>query len=126
MPGSEGMTRMQEVMAAFRADPPTSVGGDRVVQIRDYERQCVIRFDDSGAASDPTPLAGPKGDLVFLDLATEGNYVACRPSGTEPKIKFYMFAYKPPEQLSNLEAAKAELEERLTRMDTDLRKFAGV
>jgi phosphoglucomutase/phosphomannomutase len=126
MPGSEGMTRMQEVMAAFRADPPMKIAGERVVQIRDYERQSVTRFDDAGVASDPQPLAGPKGDLVFLDLASEGNYVACRPSGTEPKIKFYMFAYKPAEQLSNLESALAELEERLSRMDTDLRKFAGV
>jgi phosphoglucomutase/phosphomannomutase len=63
---------------------------------------------------------------VFLDLATEGNYVACRPSGTEPKIKFYMFAYTPPEQLSNLEAAKMLLEARLSAMEADLRKFAGV
>jgi phosphoglucomutase/phosphomannomutase len=126
MPGSEGMARMKEVMAAFRANPPREVGGMRVVQIRDYERQCVIRFDDDGTASDPAPLSGPKGDLVFLDLAMEGNYVACRPSGTEPKIKFYMFTYKPPEQLSNLEAAKAELEERLSSFDADLRKFAGV
>jgi phosphoglucomutase/phosphomannomutase len=126
MPGSEGMQRMVEVMAAFRAAPPKEVGGDRVVQIRDYERQSVIRFDESGAPSEPQPLAGPKGDLVFLDLATEGNYVACRPSGTEPKIKFYMFTYKAPEQLSNLESATAELEERLTRMETSLRKFAGV
>jgi phosphomannomutase len=126
MPGSEGMVRMQEVMDAFRDAPPTEIGGDRVVQIRDYELQSVIRFDHSGTPSEPAPLAGPKGDLVFLDLATEGNYVACRPSGTEPKIKFYMFAYKPPEQLSNLELAKAELEDRLSRMETDLRKFAGV
>ena len=94
MPGSEGMARMQEVMAAFRAGPPAEIGGDRVVQVRDYERQTV-----TPAGGKPQPLAGPKGDLVFLDLATEGNYVACRPSGTEPKIKFYMFAYTPPEQL---------------------------
>jgi phosphoglucomutase/phosphomannomutase len=72
------------------------------------------------------PLVGPKGDLVILDLANDGNYVACRPSGTEPKIKFYMFTYTPPEQLSNLELAKQQLEDRLTRMEADLRKFAGV
>ncbi len=126
MPGSEGMARMVEVMAAFRAAPPVAVGGDPVLQIRDYERQCVIRFDDDGKPLSPQPLAGPKGDLVFLDLATEGNYVACRPSGTEPKIKFYMFAYKPAEQLSNLDLARAELEEKLDRMEADLRKFAGV
>jgi phosphoglucomutase/phosphomannomutase len=121
MPGSEGMARMLEVMAAFRAGPPAEIGGDRVVQVRDYERQTV-----TPAGGKPQPLAGPKGDLVFLDLATEGNYVACRPSGTEPKIKFYMFGWIPPEQLSNLELAKSQLEEKMIRMEADLRKFAGV
>jgi phosphoglucomutase/phosphomannomutase len=121
MPGSEGMARMQEVMAAFREGPPTEIAGDRVAQVRDYERQTVTQ-----AGGKPQPLDGPMGDLVFLDLATEGNYVACRPSGTEPKIKFYMFTYIPPEQLSNLDAAKRQLSDRLTRMEADLRKFAGV
>ena len=92
-----------------------------MAQVRDYERQTVSRNGGS-----PQPLAGPKGDLVFLDLATEGNYVACRPSGTEPKIKFYMFAYTAPEQLANLDAAKRQLNERLDRMEADLRRFAGV
>jgi phosphoglucomutase/phosphomannomutase len=121
MPGSEGMARMKEVMAAFRAGPPAEVGGERVVQIRDYERQTVMPMGGK-----PAPLAGPKGDLVFLDLAAEGNYVACRPSGTEPKIKFYTFGYIPPEQLANLDLAKQQLEDRLNRMEADLRKFAGV
>jgi phosphomannomutase len=125
MPGSEGMTRMQQVMASFRSGPPTSIGGERVAQIRDYERMTTTIFSESGE-SKVVPLIGPKGDLVMLDLAREGNYVACRPSGTEPKIKFYMFAYTPPEQLANLETAKAELERRLDAFEADLRKFAGV
>jgi phosphoglucomutase/phosphomannomutase len=121
MPGSEGMARMQEVMAAFRSGPPAEIGGDRVVQVRDYERRIV-----TPAGGQSQPLAGPKGDLVFLDLATPGNYVACRPSGTEPKIKFYMFGHIPAEQLANLDAAKSQLNERLAKMEADLRKFAGV
>jgi phosphomannomutase len=121
MPGSEGMARMQEVMAAFRSHPPTEIGGDKVAQIRDYERKTL-----TVAGGKPQPLEGPTGDLVMLDLAREGNYVACRPSGTEPKIKFYMFAYTPPEQLANLDSAKAELEARLDAMEVDLRKFASV
>jgi phosphomannomutase len=121
MPGSEGMARMKEVMAAFRAGPPAEIAGDRVAQVRDYERQTL-----TPAGGKPQPLVGPIGDLVFLDLATAGNYVACRPSGTEPKIKFYMFTYIPPEQLSNLESAKQQLKQRLGRMEADLRKFAGV
>lgn len=121
MPGSEGMARMQEVMSAFRSGPPTEVGGYGVAQVRDYEKQIV-----TSAGGKPQPLVGPKGDLVFLDLATHGNYIACRPSGTEPKIKFYMFGYIPAEQLSSLELAKSQLDERLAKMETDLRKFAGV
>jgi phosphoglucomutase/phosphomannomutase len=121
MPGSEGMARMQELMEAFRSHPPTELGGDIVAQFRDYERQLV-----TAAGGKPQPLAGPKGDLVIFDLSREGNYVACRPSGTEPKIKFYMFAYTPPEQLANLESAKQVLEQRLDAMEIGLRKFAGV
>jgi phosphoglucomutase/phosphomannomutase len=121
MPGSEGMERIKEVMAAFRQQPPTEIAGDRIRQIRDYEARTV-----TPTGAQPLPLAGPAGDLVILDLATEGNSIACRPSGTEPKIKFYLFAFTPPEQLANLEVAKADLENRLDRMEADLRKFAGV
>ena len=78
------------------------------------------------AGGAPEHLEGPKGDLVFLDLASEGNYVACRPSGTEPKIKFYLFTYTPPEQLANLDDAKRSLKSGYLRMEADLRKFAGV
>ncbi|MCR4414477.1 MAG: phospho-sugar mutase, partial [Thermoguttaceae bacterium] len=72
------------------------------------------------------PLAGPTGDLVMLDLAAEGNYVAVRPSGTEPQIKFYMFAYEPPARIADLDATRAALAERLAAMERDLKRFSGV
>ena len=56
----------------------------------------------------------------MLDLAEPGNYVAVRPSGTEPKVKFYMFAYVPPELLADLEEAQGEMDERLNRLEADL------
>ncbi|MCH2115565.1 MAG: phospho-sugar mutase [Pirellulales bacterium] len=121
MPGSEGMTRMQEVMQQFRRNPPTELAGSRVVQVRDYLEQ-TIRLPDGSLQ----PLAGPCGDMVILDLEAESNYVAIRPSGTEPKIKVYMFAYTPPEQLANLEAAKEQLALRLQKMEVSMRAFAGV
>jgi phosphoglucomutase/phosphomannomutase len=62
----------------------------------------------------------------MLGLAAEGNYVAVRPSGTEPKVKFYMFAYAPPAESQDVDAARKMLEERLDAMEADLRKFAGV
>ncbi|MEM6798135.1 MAG: phospho-sugar mutase [Planctomycetota bacterium] len=121
MPGSEGMARMQEVMAAFRSSPPESIGGMAVAQRRDYLEQVTTKADGS-----TEPIARPHGNLIVLDTASEGNYVACRPSGTEPKIKFYMFTYTPAEQLHDLAEQLAELETRLDAMEADLRKFAGV
>ncbi|MCA9258557.1 MAG: DUF1501 domain-containing protein, partial [Planctomycetales bacterium] len=63
---------------------------------------------------------------LILDLEADGNYVAVRPSGTEPKIKLYMFSYEAPEQLADLDDAKAALAERLTAMESDMRSVAGV
>jgi phosphoglucomutase/phosphomannomutase len=62
----------------------------------------------------------------MLDLDMEGNYIAVRPSGTEPKVKFYMFAYDSPLASVNLPAAKALQVDRLVRIENDLRQFAGV
>lgn len=121
MPGSEGMDRMKEVMQQFRDAPPQELAGSAVQRVRDYLSQTVRE-----GGGDAQPLEGPCGDLVILDLAIEGNYVAIRPSGTEPKIKLYMFTYEAPEQLANLDLAKEKLEERLDQMEADMRKFAGV
>jgi phosphomannomutase len=108
-------------MAKFRAEPPATLVGSPVAQVRDYFEQ--LTWQPGGEKS---PLAGPKGDLVILDLALAGNYVAIRPSGTEPKIKLYMFTYEPPEQLANLDDAKQMLADRLTQLEADMRAYAGV
>ncbi|QEG34504.1 phospho-sugar mutase [Bythopirellula goksoeyrii] len=121
MPGSEGMDRMKEVMQQFRSAPPQSIAGFNLKQMRDYLNKETVLPDGS-----KKKLEGPKGDLVILDLEADGNYVAIRPSGTEPKIKLYMFTYEPPEQLSNLDRAKEMLNKRLDKMEADMRTFAGV
>ena len=121
MPGKEGMDRMDALMAQFRAEPPRELGGLQVARIRDYLNNITTTVD---GATEPLPC--PTGDLVMLDFSAEGNYVAVRPSGTEPKVKFYMFAYDPPEQSSDVEAARSAQAERLARVEADLREFAGV
>ncbi len=62
--------------------------------------------------------------MVILDLEDD-NYVAVRPSGTEPKVKFYMFSFVPAEQLSLMDAAKEEMEARLDAFEKDLSAFAA-
>ena len=121
MPGAEGMDRMREVMAQFREKPPSKLAGFSVAGVRDYQNNTVTR-----PSGESEPLAGPTGDLVMIDLEASGNYVAVRPSGTEPKVKFYMFAFDPPETITELTATRTALADRLDAMETDLRGFAGV
>jgi phosphoglucomutase/phosphomannomutase len=61
----------------------------------------------------------------MLDLQ-DGNYVAVRPSGTEPKVKFYMFTFDPPEASANLDAIKSAQAKRLKAMEADLKAYSGV
>jgi len=61
--------------------------------------------------------------LIF-ETEQEGNYVAARPSGTEPKIKFYMFTYVPADQLTELGTAKSQMTERLDAYAADMNAFA--
>ncbi|HET6882257.1 MAG TPA: phospho-sugar mutase [Pirellulales bacterium] len=118
MPGSEGMNRMRKLMAGFRSSPPAAIGGIQVRQTRDYQQQSITSSHGKQA------LDGPKGDMVIFDLAAEGNYVAVRPSGTEPKVKFYLFAYEPPELIANLDDAKQQLAKRLATFQTELFQLA--
>jgi phosphoglucomutase/phosphomannomutase len=118
MPGSEGMTRMRKLMAGFRESPPQIIGGLKVRQTRDYLQRVVLN------SAGRSPLDGPKGDMVIFDLAAEGNYVAVRPSGTEPKVKFYLFAYEPPELLADLDDTRGQLTTRLSSFQDELFKLA--
>jgi len=120
MPGSEGMVHMKSIMARFREFPPKVLARAKVQRVRDYLSQTQIE-----AGGSVNPLEGPRGDLVMLDSGIRENYVAIRPSGTEPKIKFYMFAFEPAEQLANLDDAKETLQDRLDAMEAGLREFAS-
>jgi phosphoglucomutase/phosphomannomutase len=119
MEGSEGMSRMQALMGRFRTQPPTQLAGIPVGAVRDYQALTVTT-----ANGDTTALDAPAANMVILDLGEPGNAVAIRPSGTEPKVKFYMFAYVAAEQLADLQRTKQELAARLSRIEADLREFA--
>ncbi len=121
MEGSEGMALMKKLMSQFRTSPPTVLGGMTVAQVRDYSCGQTIDL----ASGDRNPLSGPTGDLVILDLAEEGNYLAVRPSGTEPKVKFYLFTRLAAEASQDLATARQTLEQRLGNLETDVRAFAA-
>jgi phosphoglucomutase/phosphomannomutase len=119
LPGSQGMEQMKALMAGLRREPPRALGGLAVARIRDYQTQ-TERTQEAHAR----PLGGPKGDLVFLDLAQPGNSVAVRPSGTEPKIKMYLLASEPPVAPDELAASKARLQKTLDALAADVETLA--
>ncbi|PAY19570.1 phosphomannomutase [Rhodopirellula sp. SM50] len=120
MEGSEGMAAMQRLMKAFRETPPKSMAGIPVTRVRDYLNS-VATNTTTGKQS---PLEGPVGNLIIMDLAEAGNYVAARPSGTEPKIKLYVFTKLAAGESKDLDAAAAKLGQRLEALESDMRTFA--
>ena len=127
MEGSEGMQSMIRLMAAFREDPVRELAGIPVASIRDYQASTTrdLLAETTGGAAAVSRLTGPVGNLVILDLQQPGNYVAVRPSGTEPKIKLYVFTRLSPAESADLAAARATLAKRIADLEVDVRAFAA-
>ena len=119
MEGSDGMRRMKQLMDRFRDEPLQALGGQRVHAVGDYLTNRK-RFADGTTEH----LEGPTANLIVLETEQSGNFVAVRPSGTEPKIKMYMFGYLAPEHSTELAAAKETLRQRLDAFETDIQFFA--
>jgi phosphoglucomutase/phosphomannomutase len=119
MHGSDGMRRMQALMQRLRDDPPQTLAGLPTKQIRDYENLQILR-----PGQPTTPLDGPQGDLVIFDLDDQGNQIAIRPSGTEPKVKFYMFYYRPLDASQSLADASVAAQAFFARAEAELRSLA--
>ncbi len=83
--GFEGAAKIQDMMDAIRSNPPKKLGDYDVVEFRDYEKDVIT--DIPTGATRPTGLR--KSNVLYFDL-TDNAWACVRPSGTEPKIKFYM------------------------------------
>jgi len=82
--GIEGLKKIQEILENLRTDTPAEVGGYKVISARDYKMDTVK--DMSTGEVKPTGL--PKSNVLYYDL-TDDAWLCVRPSGTEPKVKFY-------------------------------------
>lgn len=82
--GKDGLEQIQQVMNKLRQDPPRQLGGIAVVSVKDYLNQIEKNLTTGNTA----PTALPKSDVLQF-ITQDGSLVTARPSGTEPKIKFY-------------------------------------
>ncbi len=83
--GMEGVAKIKEMLENLRANPPKKLGQYDVLSIRDYDKDTIT--DTKTGAVTPTGL--PKSNVLYYDL-TDQAWFCARPSGTEPKVKFYM------------------------------------
>ena len=114
--GAAGAAQIQKLADSYGANPPKEVDGSAVVSVRDFRKPGII--DEEG-----DPVSTEK--MLFVDLA-DGRSFAVRPSGTEPKIKYYMFGRQTPAagqklSASELVAAKAKVSASLASMWEKLR-----
>lgn len=82
--GVTGQAKIAEIMDSFRKNPPKSFGAFQVNAFRDYDANVIIKEDGSR-----TETGLPKSNVLYFDLENDC-WCCMRPSGTEPKIKFYM------------------------------------
>ncbi len=125
MEGSEGMANMKKLMQSLRDNPPAEMGGLKVVAVRDYGN--VTRRNAAGILE---PMDAPKSNMLILDLALpgqstpSGNAIAVRPSGTEPKVKFYLFGLEPVAGSTELATAKQAVSDRIAKLKIDAKRLA--
>lgn len=104
MEGADGAAKIAALANSYADNPPTEVDGSAVTRIRDFAKQDL--YDQEGDLL-------PKEKMLFVDLE-DGRSFAVRPSGTEPKIKFYLFGRHAPG--GDLSAAKETVKTGLTNL----------
>jgi Phosphomannomutase len=86
MEGAEGAAQIKKLVDSYAANPPTEVDGSKVIAVQNFATDEI--YDVEGDRVPPEAM-------IMITLA-DARRIAIRPSGTEPKIKYYMFAVKKP------------------------------
>ena len=107
MEGAEGAAKIAKLAKSYSENPPTEVDGSKVAKVRDFNTDAI--FDEEG---DQVPAQA----MLMVDLE-DGRVFAVRPSGTEPKIKYYLFG-KDEANPADLVASKAKVQSALESMWT--------
>ncbi|MFO8022523.1 MAG: phospho-sugar mutase, partial [Perlabentimonas sp.] len=113
--GKEGAEEIQAMMANYRANPTKQIGGAKVIRFIDYNAQEVMNFEDNKIA----PVYLPKSDVLQF-ITDDGTKVSMRPSGTEPKIKFYFGVKGSINFIAEYEKISKELDSKINAIIEEL------
>jgi phosphoglucomutase len=120
--GMDGQQQIADMMAEFRDDPPKTLAGSEVVQLLDYElrKGKNLSAGSGGKTGEEWQIKLPKSNVLQFILA-DGSKISARPSGTEPKIKFYFSINTKLKNAADFDKMNAALDEKIKAIISDMK-----
>jgi phosphoglucomutase len=113
--GKDGAEEIQKMMAGYRSNPPLSINGSKVVKIADYQ----LQEEFNVASKSKSVIKLPKSNVLQFFTA-DGSKITVRPSGTEPKIKFYFGVKDELNTIEEYHKVRMNLEKKIESIKSDL------
>ncbi|HKK42314.1 MAG TPA: hypothetical protein VJ963_07890, partial [Bacteroidales bacterium] len=114
--GKEGADEIRNMMSEYRNNPPSQINNSRVIMIKDYDK--LLSYDLAGGTTATFDFNRSNVLQFFLE---DGSKISVRPSGTEPKIKYYFSVNTKLESADKLEETEKMLEERIDGIIRDMK-----
>lgn len=115
--GKDGAAEIKQMMSDFRQNPPETLDNSRIVKIEDYQSS-VSKDTITGIETPITEI--PKSNVLIF-YTEDGTKVCARPSGTEPKIKFYFSVKSNLDEIQDYEESKSKLAEKIERLKNEFK-----
>ena len=113
--GKDGAEEIQRMMVDFRANPPKELAGSQVVTVRDFKS-----LEELNVLTGEKTAIEQDASNVLQWVTADGTIVSVRPSGTEPKIKFYFGVKEPLASVEEYDAVEAQLDAKIERIKGEL------
>lgn len=114
--GMRGQEEIAEMMKGYRENPPRSINGSPVVQLLDYDE----KIGKNLSTNESWPINLPKSNVLQFVLE-DGSKISARPSGTEPKIKFYFSVKTKLDKAEDYDKVNAELDGKINKIIEDMK-----
>ncbi|HEU5366538.1 MAG TPA: phospho-sugar mutase [Hanamia sp.] len=109
--GMNGSKEIADMMQGYRDNPPKEIAGSKVVEFLDYQ----LQINKNLTTGETTQITLPKSNVLQF-ITEDGSKISARPSGTEPKIKFYFSVNMPLKSVDDFDKTKILLEEKIDRI----------
>ena len=113
--GMEGLAEINQMMVSLRENPMKEINGQKVTRLEDYKSSIVRNI----LTGEEKTMGFPKAD-VLIYYTEDGSKICARPSGTEPKIKFYISVNTALDSVENFTKIEALLNDKIKNITTDM------